>query len=285
MRPVNLIPAEDRRGESAPSRAGALSYVVVGALAIAVLGVAALTLASKSVDDKQAEVASLEAQDAELQARASSLSSFASFQTVKDARSATISSLAESRFDWERVMRELSLVLPERVWLVNLTGTVAPGVEVPLSAAVDLRDEVPGPALEIVGCARSQRDVARMIAAVGDIDGVTRVTAADSAKPTAEVAGGSSDSGDDCRTRNFIAKFSIIAAFDSVPVPPGAAPPVTSAPPPADAAPAPADGSETAPVDDPSVAEGQAVEAQQNSEVGKAKNKVDKATGVLGAGG
>ena len=30
MRPVNLIPPEERRGDHAPLRAGALSYVIVG---------------------------------------------------------------------------------------------------------------------------------------------------------------------------------------------------------------------------------------------------------------
>ena len=32
---------------------------------------------------------------------------------------ATVTSLADSRFDWERVMRELSLVLPADVWLTE----------------------------------------------------------------------------------------------------------------------------------------------------------------------
>lgn len=37
MRPVNLIPPEERRGERAPMRTGSLSYLLVGALAL-VLG-------------------------------------------------------------------------------------------------------------------------------------------------------------------------------------------------------------------------------------------------------
>ena len=35
MRPVNLIPPEDRRGEQAPLRTGPLAYVLVGALVAA----------------------------------------------------------------------------------------------------------------------------------------------------------------------------------------------------------------------------------------------------------
>ena len=41
MRPVNLIPPEARRGEKAPMRTGALSYVIVAVLAAALVGVTA----------------------------------------------------------------------------------------------------------------------------------------------------------------------------------------------------------------------------------------------------
>ncbi len=59
---------------------------------------------------------------------------------MRDARVETVTSLAQSRFDWERVMRELSLVLPGTVWLTNVTGTVAPTVTVPNGASVSLRE-------------------------------------------------------------------------------------------------------------------------------------------------
>ena len=44
MRPVNLIPPEERPGERRPMRGGPLAYVIVGALAAAVIGVAALAI-------------------------------------------------------------------------------------------------------------------------------------------------------------------------------------------------------------------------------------------------
>ena len=39
MRPVNLIPPEDRRGERAPMRTGPLAYVVVALLAVGLVAV------------------------------------------------------------------------------------------------------------------------------------------------------------------------------------------------------------------------------------------------------
>ena len=61
MRPVNLIPAEERRGERAPLRSGPLAYIVVGALVAALLGVTALVLTGNQIADRKAEVAQLEA--------------------------------------------------------------------------------------------------------------------------------------------------------------------------------------------------------------------------------
>ena len=183
MRPVNLIPPDQRRGDAAPARAGAASYIVVAVLFAILFAVTGVVLTGNSVKDKENELASLQAAQTETAARASALSNFASFQQMKDSRVQTVASLAQSRFDWERVMREVSRVLPDSVWLTNLTGTVSPAVTVPAAAGVSLRSSVDGPALTMIGCAASQEDVAALIAAVGDIDGVSRVLVEKSEKP------------------------------------------------------------------------------------------------------
>ena len=72
-------------------------------------------------------------------------------------------------------MRELALILPGDVWLTNLTGTARPDVSVDGGASISLRDSVPGPALEMIGCASGQEAVAGFVQALKDIDGVTRV--------------------------------------------------------------------------------------------------------------
>jgi Tfp pilus assembly protein PilN len=222
MRPVNLIPPEDRRGESAPLRTGALVYLVVGAFVAVLVGVTAIVLMGNKIDNRKADVARLQREDAITQAKAQRLAPYIQFQTFAEQRVATVSSLADSRFDWERVMRELSLVLPDDVWLVNLTATAAPGVAIESSGggASGLREAVPGPALQLTGCATSQEAVAGFVTAIKDIDGVTRV-----GMPSSEIAGdsggaGSNDGTDtDCRTRAFITKFEMIVAFDAAPVP------------------------------------------------------------------
>lgn len=287
MRPVNLIPKEERRGEAAPSRTGSLSYLVVGVLAAAVLAVAVTVLLNNSISDKEAQVAELEQRESETAARAETLAPFAEFQQIKDARVQTVNALADSRFDWERVMIELSKVLPARVWLTNLTGTVSPEVQVADSAGSNLRAGIEGPALELVGCAASQRDVARLIAAVGDIDGVTRVAAGKSEKPDSApttTGEGQEQTTDECRTRRFITKFELVAAFDAVEIPDGApppAPPGATTPEP-EATPA-AEGS-AAEGNDGGVGEAQQQEAAARESVERADKRVDKARSIASGG-
>jgi Tfp pilus assembly protein PilN len=229
MRPVNLIPAQDRRGEQAPLRTGALVYLVVGAFVAVLVGVTAMVLLGNTVAERKSEVASLKREDAAAEAKAQRLVSYTQFHAVSEQRVQTVASLADSRFDWERVMRELSLILPSNVWLVNLAATAAPGVSVGGAGGGGggLRGGTPGPALELNGCASGQTAVAAFITTLKDIDGVTRVGVESSELPEKESGAGVSAGGEsggsqtdeDCRTRNFIAKFQIVVAFDAAPIP------------------------------------------------------------------
>jgi len=226
VRPVNLIPAEERRGDTAASRTGPLAYVVVGVLFVVLAGVAALVLTGNQISDRKAELSQLKVEAAAAEARANSLSAYTSFHQVSQARTATITSLADSRFDWERVIREVSLVLPPDVWLTNLTGTATAATTVEDGATVATRASVPGPALQLVGCAPGQEGVARLVTALKEIDGVTRVGVNKSALPTNTTASASTATtqGDsECQSRDFLAKFEIVAAFDAAPVPAAAA--------------------------------------------------------------
>jgi Tfp pilus assembly protein PilN len=232
MRPVNLIPPEERHGEQAPLRSGPLAYILVGALVAVLAGVTALVLTGNQIADRENEVAQLKVEDAAAEAKAERLAAYIQFRDLSEQRVATVASLADSRFDWERVMHELSLVLPSDAWLVSLTASAAPGVGGSGSGASGLRAAAPGPALELSGCASGQEAVAGLVTALKDIDGVTRVGVQSSelAEEGAGDGAGSESSGDECRTREFIAKFEIVASFDAAPIPPSAAPEGTAVP-------------------------------------------------------
>lgn len=236
MRPVNLIPPDERRGDSAPLRTGNLVYVLVAGMALLLLGVIALAVTSKQISDREEEKAGLEQELNQATARANSLAAFSNFRAVQQSRVDTVTSLAQSRFDWERVLHELSLVLPRDVSLCTLTGTVTPDVDVETqgcasgSSGTDLRSGITGPALGITGCAPDQPTVAAFVASLEDIDGVTRVGLATSGIGDSEddQSGAGGEGGGTCqtepkgdgRTRNL--QFSIVVAFDAVATPPTA---------------------------------------------------------------
>jgi hypothetical protein len=106
------------------------------------------------------------------------------------------------------------------------------------SSDVSALDNVEGPALQMEGCGDGHEAVARFLAALRDIDGVTRVSVLSSDRPDPSSATEGSSAGaaasgggasGDCATRDFISKFGIVAAFDAVQV--SASPQETATPP------------------------------------------------------
>jgi Tfp pilus assembly protein PilN len=231
MRPVNLIPPEQRQGSQSPLRTGPLPYLVLGGFVALLVGVALLVVTDNQISERKSEIVTLKREDASAQARAEKLAPYVQLAQLRQQRTETVNSLADSRFDWERVMRELSKVLPSDVWLTSLNASASPeaasgtGSETSSGESSGLRSAVAGPALEINGCAKGQDGVAGFVSALKQIDGVTRVGVQSSALPSQESSaesGGGSEGGNtstDCRTRNFIAQFELVVAFDAAPVP------------------------------------------------------------------
>jgi Tfp pilus assembly protein PilN len=286
MRPVNLIPPEDRRGDRAPTRTGPLAYVLVGGLALVLAAVTAVVLTGNQISDREAEVVSLEAQEASARERAEALAPYAEFAALEEARVQTVDTLARSRFDWERVLRELALVIPADIQLTSVTGTVSPEVQLSGGGGNDLRDSAAGPALELAGCAPDHEAVAALAASLEDIDGVTRVGVNGSATTDEDESGGGSDtaslgSGSDisCASSGSVTQFEMIAAFDEVDVAAAAAPAPETSPVPASAEGEPAEVSvegEPAEVTDARAQEDKAREstAEQTGEAGEAAEKL-----------
>src|SRR3954470_10361319 len=145
MRPVNLIPQDARRGDRGAMRTGAFSYILIAGLGLALLAVIAFALTSKQISDRKSEVNQLTQVEEQTRAKAQSLQAFADFRAMQESRSATVTSLAQSRFDWQRVLNELARVIPSDVWLQQLSGTVSPGVSVDNDPGLEMRAGIEGP--------------------------------------------------------------------------------------------------------------------------------------------
>lgn len=207
MRPINLIPEEQRRAAPGSTRTGPLVYIAVGSLAALLLGVVMVILTGNQISEREGEVEALQREKAAATARAERLAPYASFQQLTEQRTQTIASLADSRFDWERVIKQLALVLPAGVYLDSLTGSAGGGSE----SAVG----VSGPSLSLSGCAPGQDAVAGFVASLREIDGVTRVGLNNSTlSGDGAEAGGSNASA--CSSGRK-AQFEIVVAFDAAP--------------------------------------------------------------------
>jgi Tfp pilus assembly protein PilN len=234
MRPVNLIPPEERHGSQSPLRTGPLPYLVLGALVALLAGVALLAITGNEISERKEKIVVLKQEDEVAQERAEKLAAYVQLAAMRQQRVETITSLADSRFDWERVMRELSKILPPDVWLTNLNASASSGTSsgesAPAGGGSGIRGAVAGPALEISGCAKGQEGVAGFATALKEIDGVTRVGVESSSIPSAESSaegGGGSEGGAaggvSCQTRSFVAQFQMVVAFDAAPVLPSGA--------------------------------------------------------------
>jgi Tfp pilus assembly protein PilN len=226
MKAVNLIPPDLRRKTGTAGSTGPAVYILLGALTVAVILVAAWAVVGRSVKNTQNEVAKLQAEATAAEQRAGQLKPYAQFRETRVKRVETVTSLSRSRFNWPFALREVSRVLPDDVWLTAVTGTVAPGVQLEDTGGggttAQLRAALNSPALELVGCSDSQEAVAKLLARLRSIQGVTRVTLGESEKldVAASAGGASSSSGSggtsgDCRQANRkIPKFEVITFFE-----------------------------------------------------------------------
>jgi Tfp pilus assembly protein PilN len=115
VRAINLLPRDDvRRGRPQKSQWIVLIPVVLAVLLAAVLSAMFLS-ASGTVKDKQAELATLQSELAAIPTPdASRVKTQTALAADKQARVTALSGALSRRVAWDRVFRELSLVLPER---------------------------------------------------------------------------------------------------------------------------------------------------------------------------
>jgi Tfp pilus assembly protein PilN len=224
MKAVNLIPADLRRAGGSPGASGNGVYVLLGVLGVLVVLVAAWAFSARAVAQNEADLERVGAEADAAEVRAGQLKPYAAFHDMRVKRVETVTSLSRSRFNWPFALREVSRVLPDNVWLTQVVGTVAPGVQLEDNgggATMTLRNALASPAIELVGCTTTQEQVARYLARLRSIQGVTRVTLAQTEKVdvAASSSGGGAASGagsGDCRQGNSeIPKFELIIFFEA----------------------------------------------------------------------
>ena len=194
MRAVNLLPPDSRGASKATvelgagpeAKGGAGAFVVLGVLAACVAGTAGIVLTDNTIKQRNADLDQAAARQAALQAQVTKLKPYADYDAMAKTRVQTVKDLAGSRFDWEQSLRDLSRAVPDDVTLKQLVGDIATGSGG--SGGSGLRGAIPAPAITLDGCAPGQTQVARLMARLRDIDGVTRVSLSKSQGTKTQVA-------------------------------------------------------------------------------------------------
>jgi|1185.fasta_scaffold14204_2 Tfp pilus assembly protein PilN len=179
VRAVNLLPPDmagaskasaDLGGARPEATGGAGPFVLLGVLAACVAGVAGYVLTQNTIKQRQADFTAVTAQQQALAGKAEALRPFADFGTLANARVTTVKDLASSRFDWDQALRDLARAIPQDVTLKTLSGNVSG------NDGGSVRGAISAPAITLDGCAPGQTQVARLMARLRGIDGVTRVS-------------------------------------------------------------------------------------------------------------
>jgi Tfp pilus assembly protein PilN len=185
MRPVNLIPQEQRR--RTPSEgSGRRAHAVLGVLAVLLGLVVAYVLTSNKVTERQNQTAAAGAEAGRLEAEAGKAANYTDFAQVAATRLQAVAGVARTRFDWERFMRELSLIMPEDSWLqsadASATGdTAADGPAATASSGTSTATAA-GPSANLVGCTPRPPDVARMMVRLRQLHRVSDVSLNESSR-------------------------------------------------------------------------------------------------------
>lgn len=231
MKAVNLIPPEARgrrglragAGSGAPLHGQSLgAYAVLAVLALAVLMAGGWALTGRQIDNRQTQLVRTEEAAQSAEAKATSLRPYTEFAALSRARIETLDGLIKGRFDWSHGLREVARVIPADVDLISLVGTTSPNSAVAGAAGGAARSALPGAAIDLIGCARSQSRVALLLARLRAIDGVERVSLSSSEK-----SDNTAPSDSDCRSSSRMPQFQITTFFTA---PDGIVPAVAATP-------------------------------------------------------
>jgi Tfp pilus assembly protein PilN len=210
MKAVNLIPSEHRRARPSGTRSGG-AYVVLGVLGVLLAMTAGYVVTSNRVNERTTAAEEARQEADALEARASRLGSFTDFSQIKDQRLGSVMAAAQTRFDWERMMREVSRIMPEGSWLqttqASVTGdsTSAGGVAPTSSTTVTPA----GPTATFVGCTPKQSEVAKLMVRLRALHRVTDVKL----NQSAQEQGATQVTVDNC---GRLYKFDVTATFEGI---------------------------------------------------------------------
>ncbi|HEY1360398.1 MAG TPA: PilN domain-containing protein [Thermoleophilaceae bacterium] len=225
MRPVNLLPSEYRA--KATTGDGRSGYIALGVLGVLLLMLIGFVMTGNSVNSKKTKIAEVNKEIARDKAEAGAQSSFGDFHKIEQTRISSVTTLASDRFDWERLVRELSLVLPNGTSLTQLDASKGPQSSDASSTSTSSTPPPSDasasglPSMHLAGCAKGQDTVATMLVRLRQMHGVDDVNlnestqqvedGGDSGGAPAQGDSASGSSSDGCKDGAY--KFDLTVTF------------------------------------------------------------------------
>jgi Tfp pilus assembly protein PilN len=162
MRAVNLLPRDEGRTRRQP---GAVSLTaVLGAVLLTAVLCGWFLMASSGVSDKQAQLDSANSELAAIPPPATPDTSQSTLVAEKDARVTVLGTALANRIAWDRILREVSLVLPDDVWLETMNTNGPDPAAAPAAPPPGQTAAAPGGGFAITGYTYSHDGVARLLA-------------------------------------------------------------------------------------------------------------------------
>ncbi|HEX2292658.1 MAG TPA: PilN domain-containing protein [Gaiellaceae bacterium] len=162
MRAVNLLPKDEGRTRRQPG-AVALTAVLGAVLLTAVL-CGWFLMASSGVSDKQGELDARRAELAAIPPPAPPDTTQSTLVAEKDARLGILGQALSKRIAWDRVLREISLVVPDDVWLESMNSNGPDPAAAPAAPAPGQAAPTSAGNFAITGYTYSHDGVARLLA-------------------------------------------------------------------------------------------------------------------------
>lgn len=167
MRAVNLLPRQTVKQRREGPNAVVLVAAIGGAAVLLVL-VGGFLLFNRSVERQRRDLAAARAMLAATPAHRLSAQTSAfrtAVLTQREQRSLALASAIGKRVAWDRILRRFALVLPDDVWLTNLTGNVPLDSALPAGTVPPAAGPLPAAPTELTisGYTYSQAGVARLL--------------------------------------------------------------------------------------------------------------------------
>jgi Tfp pilus assembly protein PilN len=187
VRPINLLPTRFQPARASGERPG-IGYAAIAILAVLLLMVVGYVVTNNGINDAHEKTAQAQAEQQVAQAKIGQLQAYGDFATLRTTREAAVKGVAEARFDYERLMREIALVLPHNTYLTQFSSGAGGAGGTQTTAATTSS----GPTISVTGCAPSHPGVATALVRMRKLHNVESVDLQSSTKAAqnAQAAGG-----------------------------------------------------------------------------------------------